>query len=58
MLMMSIISVVCFLKALNRYMWLAKSLCSVNYVQSYALEILEENLYVMAGFRGYQLFLG
>ena len=42
MLTMSIVSL---LKTLNRYIRLAKSLCSVNYVQPYMFQILEKNLY-------------
>ena len=38
-------SIVCLLKILNRYIRLAESLCSVNYVQPYMLQIHEENLY-------------
>ena len=52
-LMMSVISIVCLLKTLNRYIRLAESLCSVNYsvcccwmyVQPNMFQILEENLY-------------
>ena len=43
--MMLIMSIVCLFKALNRYVRLAESLCSVNYVQPYMFQILEENLY-------------
>ena len=43
---------------MNRYIWLAESVCSVNYVQPYVFKILEENLHDMAHFRGYQLFSG
>ena len=60
-LMMLIISVVYVLKTLDRYNWLAEYLCSVNYVQTYVFQILEENLhdmvitedigYLLAGFR-------
>ena len=57
-LMMLIISVVCVLKTLDRYNWLAEYLCSVNYVQTYVFQILEENLNDMAHFRGYRLFPG
>ena len=49
-LMMSVISIVCLLKTLNRYIRLAESLCSVNYVQPYMLQILEENLYDQGSF--------
>ena len=59
--MMLIMSVVCLLKTLNRYIRLAESLCSVNYVQTYVFQILEENYiiwlisedigYFLAGFR-------
>ena len=44
-LMMLIMSIVCLLKTLNRHIRLAEFLCSVNYVQPYMLQILEENLY-------------
>ena len=54
-------SVVFVLKTLNRYIWLAKSLFSVNYVQTYVFQIREEDLmiwlisedigYFLAGFR-------
>ena len=43
-LMMLIMSIVCLLKTLNRYIRLGESLCSVNYVQPYMFQILEENL--------------
>ena len=43
--MMLIMFIVCLLKALNRYIWLAECLCSVNYVQPYMFQILEESLY-------------
>ena len=56
--MMLIMSLVCLLKSLNRYMRLAESLCSANYVQPYVFQTFEENLYDMAHFRVYQLFLG
>ena len=42
---MLIMSIVCLLKTLNRYIRLAECLCSVNYVQPYMFQILEENLY-------------
>ena len=42
--MMLIMSIVCLLKTLNRYIRLAETLCSVNYVQRYVLHILEKNL--------------
>ena len=51
-------SVVFVLKTLNRYIWLAKSLFSVNYVQIYVFQIREEDLHDMAYFRGYRLFPG
>ena len=56
--MMLIMSVVCLLKTLNRYIRLDETLCSVNYVQPYVLQILEKNLHDMANFRGYRLFPG
>ena len=56
MLMMLIMSIVCLLKTLNRYIRLDETLCSVNYVQPYVLQILEKNLHDMAHFRGHQLF--
>ena len=56
--MMLIMSVVCLLKTLNRYIRLAESLCSVNYVQTYVFQIGEEHLHDMAHFRGYRLFPG
>ena len=56
--MMLIMSVVCLLKTLNRYIRLAESLCSVNYVQTYVFQIREENLHDMAYLRGYRLFPG
>ena len=56
--MMLIMSVVCLLKTLNRYIRLDETLCSVNYVQPYVLQILEKNLHDMAHFRGYRLFPG
>ena len=43
--MMLIMSVVCLLKTLNRYIRLAESLCSVNYVQPDVFQILEQNLH-------------
>ena len=52
--MMLIMPIICLLKTLNRYIWLAELLCSVNYVQPYVFKILEENLEDMAGFRGYR----
>ena len=58
MLMMLIMSIVCLLKTLNRYIRLDETLCSVNYVQPYVLQILEKNLHDMANFRGYRLFPG
>ena len=56
--MMLIMSFVCLLKTLNRYLRLAESLCFINYVQSYMLQTLEENLYHTAHFRGYRFFHG
>ena len=38
------------IKTLNRYIRLAESLCSVNYVQPYMFQILEENLYDYGSF--------
>ena len=43
--LMLIMSIVCLLKTLNRYIRLAESLCSVNYVQPYVFQILEQNLH-------------
>ena len=40
-----IMSIICLLKTLNRYLWLAESLCSLNYVQPYMFQTLAENLY-------------
>ena len=58
-MLMILMSIVCLLKTLHRYIWLAdESLCSVNYVQLYVFQILEEYLYDMASFRGYRLFPG
>ena len=48
--MMLTMSIVCLLKTLNRYIRLAESLCSVNYVQPYMFQILEENLYDYGSF--------
>ena len=48
--MMLIMPIICLLKTLNRYIRLAESLCSVNYVQPNVFQILEENLYDMADF--------
>ena len=56
--MMLIMSIVCLLKTLNRYIRLDETLCSVNYVQPYVLQILEKNLHDMAHFKGYRLFPG
>ena len=56
--MMLIMSVVYVFKTWNRYIRLAESLCSLNYVQTYVFQIREENLHDIAHFRGYQLFLG
>ena len=44
-LMMLIMSIVCLLETFIRYIRLAESPCSVNYVQPYVFQILEENLY-------------
>ena len=43
-------SIVCLLNTLNRCIRLAESLCSINYVQLYVFQILEENVYDMAFF--------
>ena len=56
--MMLIMSFVCLLKTLNRNIQLDETLCSVNYVQPYVLQILEKNLHDMAHLRGYRLFPG
>ena len=53
---MILMSIVCLLKTLNRYIRLAESLSSVNYVQLCFFQILEENVHDMAHFRGYRLF--
>ena len=58
MLMMLIMPIICLLKTLNRYIRLAESLCSVNYVQPNVFQILEENLYHMADFMRIWLFPG
>ena len=55
--MMLIMPIVCILKTSNMYIRLAEYLCSVNYVQPYVFQILEENLYDMAAFREYGYFL-
>ena len=39
--MMLIMPIVCPLRTLNRYIQLAESLCSVNYIQPHAFEVLE-----------------
>ena len=52
--MILIMSIVCLLKILNRYIRLDESLCSVNYPQPYVFQILEENLHDMAHFKGYR----
>ena len=59
--MMLIMSIVCLLKTLNRYIRLDETLRSVNYVKPYVLQILEkiyviwlisEDIgYFLAGFR-------
>ena len=56
--MMLTMSIACLLKTLDRYTWLAESLIANRYVQPYVFQILEENLYDMAGFRKYWLFPG
>ena len=55
--MMLIMSIVCLLKTLNRYIWLAESLCSVNYVEPYMFSILKKIYMIMAHFTKYWLFL-
>ena len=55
---MILMSIVCLLNISNKYIRLAESFNSVNYVQPYVLQILEENLYDMAHFRGHRLFPG
>ena len=55
--MMLIMSIVCLLKTLNRYIWLAETLGSVNYVQPYVVQILEKNLHDMTHLRGIGYFL-
>ena len=40
-MMMLIMPIVCLLKTLNKYIRSAESLCSVNYVQLHAFQILE-----------------
>ena len=57
-LMMLTMSIVSVLKTLKRVIRLAESLCSVNYMQTYVFQILEENLHDMANVRGYRLFPG
>ena len=47
---MLIMSIVCLHQTLNRYIRLAESFCSVNYVQPYIFQILEENLYGYGSF--------
>ena len=54
--MLLIMSIVCLLKTLNRYIQLAESICSVNYVKPYVFQILEDNLYDISHFKGYWLF--
>ena len=56
MTLMLIMSLVCVLKTLKRYIRFAESLCSVNYVQRYVFQIREVNLHNIAHFRGYRLF--
>ena len=55
--MMLIMSIVCLLKTLNRYIRLDETLCSVNYVQPYVLQVLEKNLHDMAHFKDIDYFL-
>ena len=43
-------AIVCPLLTLNKYIRLAESLCSVNYIQPYMFQILEENLYDYGSF--------
>ena len=66
-LMMLIMSIVCLLKTLNRYIWLAESLCSTmfNHICFKFLKkfmwswfILRNIGYLLACFRWYQLFPG
>ena len=60
-LMMVIMSIVCLIQTLNRYIRLAESLWSESHVQPYMFQILEENLYdfgEMFHFAKYWLFLG
>ena len=56
--MMLIMSIVCLLVTLSRYIWLDELLCSVNYVQPFVFEILEENVHDVAVFREDWLFPG
>ena len=51
-------SIVCLLKALNRYIRLNETRCSVDYAQPCVFQILDKNLHDMAYFRGYWLFPG
>ena len=48
--MMLIMSIVYLLKTLNRYIQLGESLCSVNYVQPYVFQSIEENVHDMVHF--------
>ena len=54
---MLIMSVVYVLKAWNRYIRLAESLCSVNCVQTYVFQIREENLHDIAHSEDISYFL-
>ena len=57
-LMMLIMPIICvLLKTFNSYIWLAESLYSVNYVQPYVFQILDENVHNMADLRVYVYFL-
>ena len=49
-LMMVIMSIVCLIQTLNRYIRLAESLWSESHVQPYMFQILEENLYDFGSF--------
>ena len=55
---MLIMAIFCLAKTLSRYIQLAESLCSVNYVQRYMFQILEENLHDHGSFFENRLFLG
>ena len=56
--MMLIIAIVCLAETSSRYIRLAESLCSVNYVQRCVFQILEENLHDHGSFYENRLFLG